>query len=803
MEITTIDSANSNKLYWLDSILTALLYSSYSNIFLINKIIELKNQITEYNKIKPRKKSDSSSEFTDKEKEILTELKRLKKLDKLYSVLNVILNMQYSSYKTQLELKKFFHLELILIKIIKHFRDGKKILDDFKKSKLFKYVDYFISLFYNIFTNKILNVSSFNNGKEYVFLSKKENLKESMKTQPDVIIIQIQYKENFAEDIEEEQLANLKTFDSSTNIEKLQSNLIFNGKKYNLNSCTIINKNPQLATDQEDNYLSLLKLQDKKVLYNKNLNFKNTSQDCSNFIYMDWDLQNSMNIKLKSEEKQKEYRDNYITILTYILADHNKVIDLKETYQKSNTAINLDFINNFNSISESSELNLESSSSKKLLAIHSLPSVSSRTSRSSHTSSHSLPSISQNSDSFKLSSSYSHTSSRSLPSIRQNSDSFDLSSTKKINSDVSIDPSNFAESISERSSSKRKLKKLNKSAPTIPSVSSASSFPSISSLISSSSSVPSVSNQSHKDENCKKNISLYFDYNNSCYLDSILVSLFHKYNKKIYEKILLSTIIIHTRFSKKKSYALYEIAIKIKEKLTKIYEIINGKLQFPRKIDGSFDFNNTTKELRQLMQEYEDLYFDDKPSTYIKNNFTSEELDIDDVIYFLNKIFNFKEDNMIINNGNVHIFSLLDNFKLSEYVKIGSDDKLNISNYYSIYGDKPMFRNAFFSTLLIKIDRLNAGNEKLNNIVIPSQELINGSEAENIVNLESIIIHTITKRYGSHYTCLFKCNDKWYEYNDIISDNDDKQSTVKLIGTYEDLIANETYMRNSACFVYY
>ena len=801
MEIITIDS-KSNKLYWFDSILTVLLYSKYSNIFLINKIIELKNQITEYNKIKPRKKSDSSSDFTDKEKEILTELKRLKKLDKLYSVLNVILNMQYSSYKTQLELKKYFHLELILVKIIKHFTNGKKILDDFKSSKSFKYVDYFIPLFYNLFTSKILNVSSFNNGQEDVFLSEKENLKESMKTHPDVIIIQMQYKENFAEDIEE-QLANLKTFDSSTNIEKLQSNLIFNRKKYNLNSCTIINKNPELATDQEDNYLSLLKLQDKKVLYNKNLNFKNTSENCSNFIYMDWDLQNTMNIKLKSQEKQKEYRNNYITILTYILADHNKVIDLKETYEKSNTAINLDFIDNFNSISESPEFNLVSSSSKKSLAIHSLPSVSSRSSRSSYSSSSRLPSLSQNSDSFNLSSSSSRSSSRRLHSLSQNSDSFNLSSSKKINSDVSIDPSNFAESISERSSSKRKLKKLNKSVPSVSSVSSISSFPSISSLISSSSSVPSVSNQSHKDELCKKNISLYFDYSNSCYLDSILVALFHKYNKKIYEKILLSTIIIHAEFSRTKSYTLSNIALKIIEKLIKIYEIINDKLQFPRKIDGSFDFNNTTKELRQLMQDYEDLYYDDKPPTYRKNNFTSEELDIDDVIYFLSKIFNFEQDNMIINGRNIHHFSLLDIFKLSEYVKIGSDDKLNISNYYSIYGDKPMFRNAFFSTLLIKIDRLHTGNEKLNNIVIPSQELINGSEAENIVNLESIIIHTITKRYGSHYTCLFKCNDKWYEYNDIISDNDDKQSTVKLIGTYEDLIANETYMRNSACFVYY
>ena len=62
------------------------------------------------------------------------------------------------------------------------------------------------------------------------------------------------------------------------------------------------------------------------------------------------------------------------------------------------------------------------------------------------------------------------------------------------------------------------------------------------------------------------------------------------------------------------------------------------------------------------------------------------------------------------------------------------------------------------------------------------------------LNIKSIIIHYGTKD-GGHYICLIRCQDKWYEYNDM-------NSNMKYIGNLSDINRNNEYKENIVGLLY-
>jgi len=59
-----------------------------------------------------------------------------------------------------------------------------------------------------------------------------------------------------------------------------------------------------------------------------------------------------------------------------------------------------------------------------------------------------------------------------------------------------------------------------------------------------------------------------------------------------------------------------------------------------------------------------------------------------------------------------------------------------------------------------------------------------------------MIIHHGSNVNSGHYTCLYKCNNKWYEYNDMDS------SGIKKIGNLSDVTKNKDYTKNIVGLIY-
>jgi ubiquitin C-terminal hydrolase len=96
----------------------------------------------------------------------------------------------------------------------------------------------------------------------------------------------------------------------------------------------------------------------------------------------------------------------------------------------------------------------------------------------------------------------------------------------------------------------------------------------------------------------------------------------------------------------------------------------------------------------------------------------------------------------------------------------------NLGKFYYISRNEKII-STYPKVLYIYINNVNYSNKKLTLIninIIAVQEKIDLNN--NIYNLQSIIFHVGLADSG-HYICYFKCDGKWYEYND-----DNKVSNV-------------------------
>ena len=279
-----------------------------------------------------------------------------------------------------------------------------------------------------------------------------------------------------------------------------------------------------------------------------------------------------------------------------------------------------------------------------------------------------------------------------------------------------------------------------------------------------------------------ENINIKWE-NNSCYSDSLLISLFH--NKDLFiEKELLNAPLI-----KYHKDDLDELALKIKNELKKIYEIISM-----RKNDMK-----TCANLRKLLSDfYKKLvkYYPNKKILEDDDNWMRSQLDVFDFYNLLDKIFDMKKSlifkegsnknstdfsymipiDLLINKRKVFIKKII-----PTYILINNKIKKEIT---VLKGNK----------LFLKIFR-NLGDYKLETMIIPPKILKLPKNSFNL-HLTSIIIH-----YGSfqagHYICLYNLNGSgmWFEYDDL------KNKSV-YIGNLSKIIKDENYISNIVGLIY-
>ena len=740
--------------------------------------------------------------------------------------------MQNVSREIQEKNKKLFNFELILIKIIKKLKKHEEIFKKIKgKNAGFTYLKNFVFDFYNLFDVNCLNVTCFDkqdepDGKFFICEPqeikkfKKDEYKEAfdyntekLKTNPEIITIQyylqdsstlekIKSKLNESDSANYKKAIDLKTYDSETTIADFSENLVFKRQNYKLDSFIIFNKEPKENVKDKSNCVALLNLKDNKVLYNGNLKFKsdsdsksdsksNSSEKCDDFISFNWSLK-SFNFKLSDENQSKDFFNNYLIVFIYV-KDFNEKTD--KIHQLKSRSMELGNFDSFNSIS-TSFLSKQKSLSSSLPS--SLPSLSSKSTNNTFDLSESslLPSLSSRS-SKKSNNTLSLSRSSPLPElITSNSEEKyylrlpspgrkKLKSSQK-SSSSSVHTSGYTEQMQSKSKSKSNSSRTSFIPSNMTTLESSDSYKSSLLKDNKFNRLPpqSISNLKSK---CNKKISLYF-YENSCYIDSLLVALFHNYNEFVFNYFVDADIQQYPFLSQEIQTKLNNIAIIIKEELINLILLISGKKNEPRNIAPNTNNQKTTSfKLRTLIKDYLNTRYSDNRS----NKYVKEELDFDDVIYALNEIFLFKKINIYDKKD----FYLLDDFKLGEEVKYingmpGYNEDINI--YINKYYNKKI---GLFKLLLVKINRFT-NTSKLSNIVYPSETIINN---DNIVYLRSIIIFVPSLR---HYICLFKCGDFWYKYNNLATEND-VEKTVSYFGRYIDVISNEEYMRNMAGIVYY
>ena len=266
--------------------------------------------------------------------------------------------------------------------------------------------------------------------------------------------------------------------------------------------------------------------------------------------------------------------------------------------------------------------------------------------------------------------------------------------------------------------------------------------------------------------------------NNSCYLDSILVSLFH-YN----DNDLINYPLINF-----KNKDLNKKAIKLKKELLKIYEIIAK-----RKINKKKD---SCSLLRDIIDDFYNNLIQIYPNKYIienEENWINSQLDIFDFLNLYEKIFNIPNNTTIKEGNNIIKSNLFYNIPYNLLDK----NKVFINKILPSFNNK--INDKIIKTTLLKADKLflkifrNMFYYKLETKIIPAKTLKLPDNNFDL-HLNSIIIH-YGDIIGGHYICLYKFNNKWFEY-------DDMNLPPTYIGSLNKIIKNDNYISNIVGLLY-
>ena len=281
------------------------------------------------------------------------------------------------------------------------------------------------------------------------------------------------------------------------------------------------------------------------------------------------------------------------------------------------------------------------------------------------------------------------------------------------------------------------------------------------------------------------NIYINYDGNNSCYIDSLMVSLFNTKND-IIRKILLDAPLNYYE----KCPKLLDYGNDIREELIKIYITISMQKKNSQ-ITKCTNF-------RLLMQKYYNAYKKNVNKKYDIIEWTKTQNDYSDILTFLPIIFRIPNILKYKINNRIEERYFVDLFPVDELLKT---DKIYIKDFYPKYTKIMEYENSknelkyhkdnieYLSSkfLFILINRKILA-EKLETKIIPALKL---KLIENPYNLylNSIIIHQ-GGNDGGHFICLYECKGIWYEYNDL------NVSNKYVIGTLEDIINNDYYTEN-------
>jgi hypothetical protein len=261
--------------------------------------------------------------------------------------------------------------------------------------------------------------------------------------------------------------------------------------------------------------------------------------------------------------------------------------------------------------------------------------------------------------------------------------------------------------------------------------------------------------------------------NNSCYIDSLMVALFHFKNRVIYNTFFKNKL--ENRYASKIQAEMYDIY----RYINKNDDIQNKQCVLIRKYLDKY-YNELVKE-----NSADKIFFDNS------DNWRTTQIDVFELITFLDKIFNFKNNirinegknkyykNMIFEISSYYLYQMRnDNLDISSLIPMRIDkSELDSKNYYR--NSKGKLIKSIEKTyeikrtngvLIIELYRNSGSDSKLNTkIIYPNTITIKGDKKE--LKLRSIILHKGSTIHSGHYTTIIKRDGKTYEYDDISPDD--------------------------------
>jgi hypothetical protein len=264
--------------------------------------------------------------------------------------------------------------------------------------------------------------------------------------------------------------------------------------------------------------------------------------------------------------------------------------------------------------------------------------------------------------------------------------------------------------------------------------------------------------------------------NNSCYIDSFLVALFHNKNK---------------------FFLNYPLIIYKNSKLNFLVDSINYQLNILYDIISNRKKNNNCNLLRKNIN----LFYKKitKINSNIKiidknENWTNSQLDIFDLFNLFQHIYNFPNNLKFKEGNNINYSSFIFNIPIDLLI---NKNIIYIKKIFPSYNIKN--NNLIITTTLLKTDMLflnvfrNLQTFKLDTKIIPAN-IIKLPENSFNLYLTSLIIH-----YGNydsgHFICLYKSNNKWFEYDDL-------QKSPIYLGSLNKIIQNDNYISNIVGLIY-
>jgi hypothetical protein len=170
--------------------------------------------------------------------------------------------------------------------------------------------------------------------------------------------------------------------------------------------------------------------------------------------------------------------------------------------------------------------------------------------------------------------------------------------------------------------------------------------------------------------------------------------------------------------------------------------------------------------------------------------------------------YNMTDDNYMLYKESYHDIITVNKDALTTI-----EDFLNKENYtkypnsdYIRYSSIKTYNNNIPKTFIIQF---NLAKDKF--IITPAEKLYlnNNKYSENVNNnekkflsLQSIIFYSMGESVGKdyksgHYTCLFKCNNKWYYYNDFPT------VTISEYNTLDYVLKNDRFKHLKIRLLYY